>query len=461
MRFEPGSGANLRQAGTVKISLPTALPDSKSGLIVSNNMKPPRKYYLLIPEKIEELISIWETNSPFKNFRVDNAVLLLSIICTHQRKDDNDNFYAQLKMEYLQNRVYNAEKYMRFFKEEGIVTTLGGYVVGEHSYRYQFKEPFYSRYIRKELHNQKLKRTVQTAIASEGRKMTRKYPHQKSLLRGMTIDLENAEKLIWECYGSGTSEKEICQYNYALGSVVRVANKEWIHTIEPTGGRLHTNLTNLPKVLRCETKINGERLSGIDIRNCEPYLANKILFNPTSGQQFFPGKFPLMKLKCLRLSEQQDVTHYRLLTSKAQFYKYLETEFNKRGCSYEVISELKVSKELKQKIFQIFFANNRYKFKERGIFNELFPGVDRAFTVLREQNHVHFNNLLTRMQSHIVLDVILEFINSEYPEMVALQIHDNITTSIATTDVEKASEVMNRELTSFVGVPPSLKVEKF
>ena len=190
-------------------------------------------------------------------------------------------------------------------------------------------------------------------------------------------------------------------------------------------------------------------------------MANKLLFYPESGEQFFPGKFPLMKLKSLRLTEQQDVKQYRLLTSKAQFYKYLETEFNKRGCNYEVVSETKVHEDLKRKIFQILFANDRYISKEKKFFHELFPGVNRAFTLLREQNYVWFNHLLTRMQSHIVLDVILNSLNSEYPEINALQIHDNVTTSIVTTDVEKVTEVMSLELTEFVGVPPTLKIEIF
>ena len=45
--------------------------------------------------------------------------------------------------------------------------------------------------------------------------------------------------------------------------------------------------------------------------------------------------------------------------------------------------------------------------------------------------------------------------------MIATEIYDNITTSIAIDDINTISSVMTKELTEFVGVPPTLKVEYF
>lgn len=426
-----------------------------------NIVKEHRRYFLQIPMKVAELLPTWESNPPFKNFHICDAMLLLSIISTHQRKDDNGNIYAQLKMEFLRNRVWNADEYFRFFKAANIIKTIGGYVKNGHSYRYQFTDAYHSRYLKSELTNPKLVRKIFKTNGIEGRKGERKYPLQNKTIKQMTINIAGAESLVNELYGASENDYQISAYNYAMGSITRVVNKEFFHTVDPTGLRLHTNLTNMPKFLRGEIRIRDKHLSGVDIRNCEPYLANKFLFDPESTKPFFKGDFPLMKLKCLRLTEQQDVIEYRLMTSKARFYKYLEAEFNRRGCNYEVISETKVSNDLKRKIFQIFFDTDRHTSKEKRIFHELFPGVSKAFTVLREQNYVCFNYALTRMQSHIVLDVILDFINSEYPEMIAVQIHDNVTTSIATNDIERVTNVMIKELTEFVGTPPTLKIENF
>jgi hypothetical protein len=190
-------------------------------------------------------------------------------------------------------------------------------------------------------------------------------------------------------------------------------------------------------------------------------MANKILSDPESVRQFFPepDKYPSMRLKCLRLSEQQDVKQYALLTSKAKFYSYLVDEFNKHGFDYEIATEVG-KRKLKAKVFQILFSSNKYSCQEKKIFQECFPGVGKAFSLLRMYRRDYFNYTLGRMESHIVLDVILDYLNRHYPELFATQIYDNVITAVSdSTDI--VAGVMNEKLTGFVGVPPSLKTENF
>jgi hypothetical protein len=274
----------------------------------------------------------------------------------------------------------------------------------------------------------------------------------------MTIDDETA---IAHTKAIFTHENDIDKLAYALGAITRIQNKEFYIKQDSTGNRLHTNLTNLPKYLRGEIQIRGKNISGVDIRNSQPYIATKFLSNPEGTKQFFPGNFPLMRLKCLRLTVQEDVKRFLLLTSKADFYKYLETEFNNRGLNYKVISSTKVSDELKEKVFQVLFDKNHHASKEKQIFYELFPGAERAFSLLRMDNYKNFVNSLQRMESHIVLNVIIKRLNLEHPDMVATPIYDSICTSIATDDIETVSQVMKDELTIFIGIPPTLKVENF
>ena len=71
----------------------------------------------------------------------------------------------------------------------------------------------------------------------------------------------------------------------------------------------------------------------------------------------------------------------------------------------------------------------------------------------------YFNYTLGRLESHIVLDVILDFLNTNYPELFASQIYDNVISTVSDSDI--VSKVMDEKLTGFIGVPPSLKVENF
>ena len=107
------------------------------------------------------------------------------------------------------------------------------------------------------------------------------------------------------------------------------------------------------------------------------------------------------------------------------------------------------------------FDKNHHTSRERKIFRELFPNVEKAFSVLRMNNYTDFVNSLTRMETHVILDKVLEYLNTAYPDMVATQIYDNITTTLATDDIEKATEVLTAELTNFIGIPPTLKYESY
>jgi len=408
-------------------------------------------YYIQMPKKVTEILPTWEGNKPFKGFNIDNLRIIISIICTHLRKDVRGNIYAQLKMEILRLKVWNAEKYIHLLIESGIIERIGGYVIKSHAYKYRFTSAYQSPPVTIELKNQKLIRKIYKINASAGRKQKRQYPKQNRQIKSMTVNFDNAIKLSKNKFPDPAQVEKL---SYAIGAITRIQNKEFYHRVDETGNRLHTNLTNLPKFLRGEIQINQKYISGVDIRNSQPYMAGKYLTDPESGKEFFPGEYPLKMLKCLRLSEQQDVKRFLSLTSQAEFYNYLETEFNKRGLKYE-------GAELKTKIFQILFDKNRHTSKEKRIFYELFPSVEKAFSVLRMGNYTNFVNSLQRMESYVVLDIILNRLNCENPDMVATPIYDSICTSIATDDIETVQNVMTEELTKFVGLPPVLKVENF
>lgn len=414
-----------------------------------------RKYYQLIPERILSKFAEWEQDPPFKNFKIDDAGLLLSVIATHIRKYDSGEFYARLKMEYLRNRVYNAERYTRFFLRAGLITRFGGFKENANSYQYQFTEAYKSKLIKTELKNPKLLNKMIFSDKSDFRKTSRKYPIQKQILKKLSVDTDRAEAVARQ------NCQEVNELNNAIASITRINNRDWTYTIDDKIFRLHTNLTSFPKALRGELRINGKKLKGVDIGNSVPYMANKILLDPEGAKNFFPepDKYPIMMLKSLRLTEQEDVKRYGVLTSGAKFYKYLETEFNKCGCNYNIISETKVSDDLKRKVFQIFFSANKYSCIEKRIFQRLFPNVNKVFFLLRMYRRDYLNYMLGRMESYIILDMILQHLNIKYPELYATQIYDNVISSVSDNGI--VSKVMAEELTGFVGVAPTLKLENF
>jgi len=141
-------------------------------------------------------------------------------------------------------------------------------------------------------------------------------------------------------------------------------------------------------------------------------------------------------------------------------YENLLEEFQKRGLRYQTRDEVKVQ------VLKILFDINIHKSKARQVFADLFPEVHRVFSLVRgKQNgnkfksYQRFSILLQRMESHIILDVILKKISTEHPEIIAVTIHDSIMTSVYTDHVRIVYRIMEEELTRFVGFKPMLKIE--
>ena len=247
-----------------------------------------KSYHIQIPEKVLKILRTWEASPPFPGFDIDNMRLILSIISTHQRKNDRGHIYCQLKMQYLRNMVRGAERYIFLLIESGIIERLPGkYSVNDHSFRYKFTPAYQSRYVPSELKNPKLLIRIRKVYTERGRKDSRYYPKQKQQLKTLTVDYDNAVALIKKQYPD-----DVEKYNFAVGQITRIKNEPPYFVRDDSGHRIHTPLTNLEKFLRSEIQIKGQYLSGLDIGNSQLYFAIKFLLDPESVTDFFPGKFP-------------------------------------------------------------------------------------------------------------------------------------------------------------------------
>ena len=104
-----------------------------------------------------------------------------------------------------------------------------------------------------------------------------------------------------------------------------IQNNEKFCTVDTTAGRLHTNISNLPKELRpfiiC---YNGRRLvANIDIKNSQPYFSTLIFTAPQKIAQFARGENLRMILKSLQVQDSEDIKQYINLVCEGGFYEYL------------------------------------------------------------------------------------------------------------------------------------------
>lgn len=421
-----------------------------------------KKYIQLIPEKVfNELTTIAELMAPtIKGFTKDNLKEIISIVACHLRRDEDDG-PAPLSMAYINRIVPQGQFYMTGLIELDIIDRFGQYIPGEACYQYDFATAYKSKYISLPLDNAKLILRIETVwkeLQKEASRTIWGHSEQTRYLRQLTIEPE-ALQFIETNYTADTHK-----FNCAEASVTRILNGDIFYSIDTTSKRFHSNVTNLDKDLRQYLRINGERLVNADIKNSQPYLSTIILTNPGKVSWMTENPAFALLLQTLKVSTNQDVKNYISLVISGQLYEFLMDEFRKERMNLSRY-------ETKKQVLRILFASNRMPKEEvnrkcRQIFVSDFPTVHRIFSKVRGhdkgnkfQNFKRFSILLQRIESYLMLDVILKRIYKELPKVIAITIHDSVMTGILTNDVEAVRKIITEELTIFVGFPPKIEME--
>lgn len=423
-------------------------------------MKNEKRYYQLIPEKVWQSFSAIEDliKPEIKGYSSDNLKEIISIVACHTRRNEGS---SQLQMAYIKKLVAQGDKYLMALIDLNIIQRSGNVIVGKTSYQYNFASEYRSRYISLPLNDAKLKRRIeltQTEIRKRVSQSIRGHSEQVKYLRCLTVAPG------YKAFIEANYTAETDQYNSIVASATRILNGDIFYSIDKTSGRFHSNITNLAKGLRPFLRINDETLVNLDIKNSQPFLSTILLTNPGKVSWMTENPVFAMLLQSLKVSLNQDVKKYIFLVITGQIYEYLMDEFAKEGLELN-------RDETKKQMLRILFARNRSPKDEtnrqaRQIFKNCFPTVHRIFSKIRGsekgdsfKNFKRFAILLQRIESYLMLDVILKRIYKELPGTIAVTVHDSIMTGVLTNNVESVRKIMIEELTYFVGFTPNIKIE--
>lgn len=419
-----------------------------------------RKYFQLIPEKIIQNIEDVEENirTKIKGFSRENLLEVISIVACQTRKDGKA---AQLQMTYIKRLVPQGDRYLYELMNYNIIQRSGNAVKGKTSYQYSFTPEYFSKFISLPLNNQKLINRIMKAHEYKIKKIKNSingYSEQVKYLKLLTID-DGFKEFINTTYSN-----EANKYNSVLASATRIVNRDFFYSVDDTGGRFHSNITNCAKGLRPYLRINNEPLVNIDIKNSQPFLSTLLLMNPGKVAFLTKNKAFAMLLQTLKVPQNKDVNKYVSLVINGQFYEYLMAEFSKEGLNL-------TRPETKVQVLRILFARNRMpkdetNRKARQIFINRFPTVHRIFSKIRGHekgnqftSFKRFAILLQSIESHLMLRVILKRIYKELPGTIALTIHDSIMTGIINDNLETVRKIMVDEMAFFVGFRPQTDIE--
>ena len=423
-------------------------------------MKAGQTYYQLMPSKVKDSLHVIESliRPEIPGYCRDYLKEVISIVACHVRKDDEA---TPLKMSYIKKLVPQGDKYLTALIDLGVIDRTGYYIPGQSAYKYAFAAEYESKYTSSPLTNAKLQRRIEEAFNSlrqEATRSVRGHSEQVKYLKQLTID-PGFMTFINENYAADPEG-----FNRVLASATRIINGDIFYRVDNTSGRFHSNVTNCPKGFRPHLRVNGQPLINIDVKNCQPYLSTIILTDPLKASIFTENRAFAMLLQSLKVSHNEDVKTYISLVVNGTFYEYLMQAFAAEGLHLD-------RSETKRQVLRILFARNRTpkdetNRKARQIFKKRFPTVHRIFTKVRGNSpgdkftsFKRFAILLQRMESHLMLDVVLKRIYRELPGVVAITIHDSIMTGVLTNNVEAVKKILTEELTNFVGFRPNVSIE--
>lgn len=419
-----------------------------------------KKYYQLIPEKVAEILPTLEAlvSPEIPGYDTDNLLEVVSMVCCHVRRDEAT---TPLVMKFIKKLVPQGDKYLTALIDAGIVKRSGYYSPGAGAYQYNFTPEYVSKFTTRGLNNARLIYRIEQVhekLRRDAAKSIRGYGEQVKYLKMLTID-PGFMRFINDKYIANTDA-----YNRVLASAVRIMNGDITFSIDTTSGRFHSNVTNCPAGFRPHLRVKNEPLANIDIKNSQPFLSTLILTNPGKVSAFTENPAFAMVLQSLKVSHNEDVKNYIKLVINGQLYEYLMQEFARDGLQLD-------RQATKRQVLRILFARNRTP-KEatnrqaREIFKSRFPTVHKIFTKVRGHERgdrftsfKRFAILLQRMESYLMLDVILKRIYRELPGVIAITIHDSIMTGVLTNNVDAVKNILIEELTNFVGFRPNVKIE--
>jgi hypothetical protein len=255
-------------------------------------------------------------------------------------------------------------------------------------------------------------------------------------------------------------------------------------TIDQSGGRLHTPLTNMPSILRnFLTTSEDEPLVSIDIRNSQPFhmvmMFNKEFWKRTSkhitlykkDKEIYDYLSPVMKgsstlIKFPQLATTLDITglqqgEYMRQIQNGTLYEFMSDAFMRKSGLKNVEKYFGTRERTKRTfLHMMYFDPNKGNVPMKAIFKkfaELFPAESKIMTLLKSRDYRDFPIMLQKIEVDILLKKVGAEVYRHSREIPLYSIHDSLVTTVSNLNVVR--DIINQVYEKELGFRPSLKVE--
>lgn len=448
-----------------------------------------KEYYTIKPQNLD-LENRIKHNPPDFKFSIDFAYMVISDIIHANAYDQYDNNkYIPRSSTILGsfNKLYN--KHMKYlgtnFKGTGNVLYRKNYSVGKcYSYKlapkYECKKLSIHKITSTSLIRKINKRngSIITPAVKKNYKFLIKYFDAKRL----TVNMDQAMNFNEFLYSSNNNYQK---YLYNISKILNIQNgKYFISHKAETDGRIHSNITTFPKLLRRFLRYDGKILAEVDISASVPTFLIFLLKNLTTPNQHidkiinknksYYNQYMLVK-NSVSLDDKEIEQFYELVKN-GTLYEYLAKGF---ATIHLFDTSLKQDEYIQKEVFKTFGrkfdgdvddmikvvktnilamlnANPKHYVSEKAVFQYYFPTIHNFILKLKSKDHKFFSYMALQTESYFMLNVIAYSLNIEFWRTIPiLTLHDCIITTEDKVDFVKTfmAKIFQQEL----GFTPSLK----
>jgi hypothetical protein len=248
-------------------------------------------------------------------------------------------------------------------------------------------------------------------------------------------------------------------------------------TLDAKGGRLYHPLTSMFKGLRNFYQFENEPLTSLDIKTSQPYLFVSLLrrefWKKNKEKSLYSVKEELYQELVKRNSIVNIIKLWDSQEANSSGGWHLHSFANAvlSGDIYVTIAKTqhtfdesdeparKRSREMGKRMMMWFmygdFSRSRPPAYSR--FTQAFPFESKLMENIKKGGHELFPIILQALEARIVLEKVISRVDFEFPGTPVYTIHDSVITIKSMAD--KVKTIMEEELESFVGAPPTISTE--
>jgi hypothetical protein len=264
--------------------------------------------------------------------------------------------------------------------------------------------------------------------------------------------------------------------NLFVSQIEAIRDKAPVRYCQDLYGRVHTNLTNLPKRLRQFLVVDGASLCEIDVPNSQPLFFGVSLhasdYKSSSLSEEFSHSPEIAKLLDQLIPNPPPPTTTPL---RSRFIngKYVDDVSQARF--YERVAETArmTRDEVKSHVLRFFYCDDVLWGKKGKVLRVQYPETARVFDAVeglypeiipylkagKEGDYRRLAHNMQRAESYYMFQMVCRRIQNERPETFLATIHDSLL--VKPDDVDYAYGVMMNEMRSLGMDLKGLKVKRY